>query len=87
MALTTDEPQTNQRIAQRLGLRMPILTDADGSVLRQLDMWDARWQVAAKGYTIVDPRRRVVAHFRGSWRPSDEAVDFFLARIAEIPAG
>lgn len=70
IVLTTDAPAQNLRIAERLDLSMPILSDPGGAVLKLLGMWDARWKITAYGYYFLDPALRVISRQRGYWDAS-----------------
>ena len=84
IALTTDAPGKNLRIARRLGLKMPILSDRKGEVLKRLGMWDARWRIAAYGYYLLDGNLRVIARQRGYWDVDEESVTDLLGKSPAV---
>lgn len=81
VVLTTDSPPKNLRIVQQLKLSIPILSDPDGRVLRKIGMWDSRWKIASYGYYLLGPDLSVISHFKGRWRTTENAKQFFLAKI------
>jgi peroxiredoxin len=83
IVLTTDAPAQNLRIAKRLKLSMPILSDPGGAVLKQLGMWDARWKITAYGYYYLDPTLRVISRQRGYWDPSEQELAKLFDGISE----
>lgn len=78
IALTTDEPAKNNRIANRLKLTIPILSDGDGALLKKLGMWDTRWKITDYGFYVLDKELNVLAHSRGVWHVNDEIVQRFI---------
>lgn len=83
VAITTDSVAKNERIAQRIHITFPILSDPDGSTLMDLGMWDDRWKIASYGYYLLDENLNVVNHRRGSWKPTDRVKAFFMKTIAD----
>ncbi len=86
MALTTDSPGKNRRIAERFGIEFAILSDPKGNQLKVLDMWDERFKIARHGFFLLDRRLNVVSNRRGSWSASDAAKAFFLEKIVTLTA-
>lgn len=84
IVLTTDAPARNLRIAQRLELTMPILSDPEGAVLKRLGMWDVRWKIAAYGYYLVDPNLRVVSRQKGYWDAGDLELTKLLTMLPGV---
>ena len=82
VALTTDSVEQNRRIADRFGISFPILSDADGSVLRALKMWNPDWKIAKYGYFLLDTNLRGLSNRHGNWEPTDAAKRFFLEQLA-----
>ena len=83
VALTTDSPEQNLRIAERLNLSIAILSDPDGRNLKKINMWDARWKIASYGYYLLDGELNVLSHYKGGWNASEEAKLFFLKKARE----
>ncbi len=79
VALTPDPPAKNLRIAQRLGISFSILFDAGGAVIRGLDLWEPRWNVASHGFYLLDEEMGVVRRHRGYWRVTPETIQRILA--------
>lgn len=86
VAITTDSVAKNKRIASRIHITFPILSDPDGSTLMDLGMWDDRWKIASYGYYLLDESLNVVNHRRGSWKPTDRVKAFFMKTIADAMA-
>ena len=81
IAITTDSPTKNGRIAKELEISFPILSDPEGKVLKQLDMWDARWKISAYGFYLLDKRLRVIARRRGYWKPNAKTLGWFIEQF------
>ncbi|MCZ6553054.1 MAG: redoxin domain-containing protein [SAR324 cluster bacterium] len=86
VALTTDSPGKNRRIAERFGIEFAILSDPKGSQLKALDMWDERFKIARHGFILLDRRLNVVSNRRGSWSANDAAKAFLLEKIVMLTA-
>ena len=79
--MTTDSVDKNLSVADGLGIEFSILSDADGTVLKALKMWDQSWKIAQYGYFLLDPDLRVVSNRRGNWEPTEAVKRFFLNHI------
>ncbi len=86
MALTTDSPGKNRRIAERFGIEFAILSDPKGDLLKGLDMWDERFKIARHGFFLLDRRLNVVSNRRGSWSAGEAAKAFLLEKIVTLTA-
>ena len=87
VALTTDSPEKNRRIARKLKLSFPILSDPDGRVLKKIGMWDSRWSIASYGFYLLDSDSRVLSHYKGNWDTTEPAKQFFLKKARENSGG
>ncbi len=83
VALTPDPPAKNLRIAQRLGISFSTLSDAGGEVIKGLDLWESRWNVAAHGFYLLDRQMWVITRHREYWRVTPETI----RKLFDPPAG
>jgi len=81
VALTTDAPEKNLRIVNRLRLSITILSDPEGRILKKIGMFDSRWDIASYGYYLLGPDLRVISHYKGSWETTERAKAFFLEKV------
>lgn len=81
VALTTDSPEQNLRVAKRLRLTIPILSDPQGRILRKIGMFDSTWNIASYGYYLLGPNLGVISHYKGSWNTTEDSKTFFLGKV------
>ena len=86
VVLTTDAPAQNLRIAKRLGLTMPTLSDPEGAVLKPLGMWDARWRITSYGYYFLDAGLGVISRRRGYWDAGAQELVKLFEMLPPAPA-
>ena len=81
VALTTDAPAKNLRVAKGLKLSIPILSDPQGRILKKIGMWDSRWDIASYGFYLLAPDLGVISHYKGSWETTEASKAFFLDKV------
>lgn len=82
VALTTDSPEQNLRVAKRLKLSIPFLSDPRGRILRKIGMFDSTWNIASYGFYLLSPDLRVISHYKGSWDTTEASKAFFLQKVS-----
>lgn len=81
VALTTDSPQKNLRVFNRLSLTITILSDPDGRILKKIGHFDSRWDIASYGFYLLAPDLRVISHYQGRWETTEKSKAFFLDKV------
>ncbi len=64
LALSIDAPEVAAQTRVALGLRFPLLSDPNASVIRQYQMYNAQMRMADMGYVLIDEDGHVRARVR-----------------------
>lgn len=91
VGISPDSPASHRRFADKHGLNITLLSDADRTVLRQYGAWGTKTLYGKKhegvirSTVLVDPQGRVAWHW-AKVSPAGHA-DEVLAKLAELQGG
>ena len=72
--ISVDSPEQNKAMVEKLILPFDLLSDPEGSVIKQYDVWDEGGQIARPALFVVDRAGLVRSHYVGrdfADRPDD----------------
>jgi len=83
VGLSTADPETNGKLADKLELRFPILSDASRELHERLEMWSDQNCHAIPGVVFIDESGEIADVHRGRYpgKPQDE---FVLDRLESL---
>ena len=85
LALSIDAPEVAAQTREALGLRYPLLSDPNASVIRHYQMYNAKMRMADMGYVLIDAQGRVRDRVRDpQFGERTEAVLQQLAHVESI---
>jgi peroxiredoxin len=86
LALSIDVPEVAAQTREALGLRFPLLSDPNASVIRHYQMYNAKMRMSDMGYVLIDAHGRIRDRVRDpQFGERTETILQQLAPVESIP--